>query len=928
VTASLPPPGDARTLWVIDLSGFVFRAFHAMPPRTTTHGEPVNAVHGTIATLQKLIGEHRPSHLAVAIDSKESRRKERYPDYKSSRKERPPELEVQAARVREIAEAYAIPCLEAPGWEADDVIATLVRRAREEGLKVVIASADKDLLQLVGDDVVMWDGMRDRTFGPAETMERLGVRPEQVRDYLALTGDASDDVPGVPSVGPKTAAGLLATFGSLDAIYGALDRVEKRSVREKLGAHRADAELSRELVTLNDHLDVPFDLPALAWGGADRSRLEVLFRRLEMRQQLASIDRWAPAARGGVEAGATGRAPAPAMTVPAATPSPAAMPSPAARGPWTPSAPSLLTSEPALAAFLEAARGQDLAAWTVTDDEGAQHGAPVGLALARAGASAYVPLGHVYLGRPEQLPLATVRRRLEAAEPARRIEHDHKRERHLWSPSEAAAPRVVREDVMLASYLIEPEAHQHRIDEVIASSCPEVALATIDLGRGRSRLRPGELEVERLMPWAASRAEGLLRASEVQRARLAAEGLERLYREVELPLSEVLFGLERAGALVDAERLAALSAEFERRMASLEARCHEAAGHAFAVRSPRALEVVLFDELHLPALKHTKTARSTDHEVLEELAGLHPLPALVLELRMLEKLKGTYLDALAQKRDARDGRVHPRFNQAVAATGRLSSSEPNLQNIPIRTEEGRLVRGAFVAPEGFRIVSLDYSQIELRVLAHVSRDPELLDAYRTNADVHLRTAKALFDVDDAGVTREMRARAKTVNFAVIYGQTEHALARNLKIPLDEAARYIRAFFARYAGVARWLDEVVDEARRTGSVRTLLGRKRDVPGLDARGRTERWAAERVARNTPIQGSAADLMKLAMLKVDALLRGTRSRTILTVHDELVLEVHDAEHDALVPQVKAAMEQVFVLEVPLVVEHGSGATWMDAH
>jgi len=913
----LPPPGDARTLWVIDLSGFIFRAFHAMPPRTTTHGEPVHAVHGTIATLQKLIGQHRPSYLAVAIDSRESRRKERLPAYKSSRKERPPELEVQAGRVREIAEAYAIPCLEAPGWEADDVIATLVRRAREAGLKVVIASADKDLLQLVGDDVVMWDGMRDRTFGAEETVERLGVRPEQVRDYLALTGDASDDVPGVPSVGPKTAAGLLATFGSLDAIYAALDRVEKRSVREKLAAHRADAELSRELVTLNEHLEVPFDLPALAWGGADRARLEDLFRRLEMRQQLASIDRWAPAPRS--EAAAP-RSDSPPSSAPKAPP--------VARGSWTSSAPSLLTSEGALAAFLEAARGQDLAAWTVTDDEGAQHGPPVGLTLARAGAAAYVPLGHVYLGRPEQLPLAAVRRLLAAALPARRVEHDHKRERHLWSVDDASASDGPREDAMLASYLIEPEAHQHRIDEAIASSCPEAVLPAIDLGKGRSRLRLGELEVERVMPWAAVRAEALLRASEVQRARLVAERVERLYRDVELPLSEVLFGLERAGALVDAERLAALSAEFEQRMASLEARCHEAAGHAFAVRSPRALEVVLFDELHLPALKHTKTARSTDHEVLEELSALHPLPGLILELRMLEKLKGTYLDALAQKRDPRDGRVHPRFNQAVAATGRLSSSEPNLQNIPIRTEEGRLVRGAFVAPEGFRVVSLDYSQIELRVLAHVSRDPELLDAYRTNADVHVRTAKALFDVDDAGVTREMRGRAKTVNFAVIYGQTEHALARNLKIPLDEAARYIRAFFARYAGVARWLDEVVEDARRTGSVRTLLGRKRDVPGLNARGRTERWAAERVARNTPIQGSAADLMKLAMLRVDALLRGTRSRTILTVHDELVLEVHEAEEAALVPQVKTAMEQVFPLEVPLVVEHGAGATWMDAH
>ncbi len=920
--ASLPPPGDKDTLWVIDLSGFVFRAYHALPPRMTSRGEPVHAVHGTIATLQKLIGENRPAYLAVAIDSKESKRKERYPEYKSNRKERPPDLEEQAGRVREIAEAYAIPCLEAPGWEADDVIAAVVKQAREAKLRVVIASADKDLLQLVGDGVVMWDGMRDRIFGVQETFERMGVEPHQVRDYLALVGDSSDNVPGVPSVGPKTAAQLLATYGSLDGIYEHVEEIDRKALKEKLRANKDKADLSRELVTLNEDLPLPFELRALKWGGADLPKLKDLFRRLEMTSQLAGIDRWAAMAGMKVER-APGDAPPPKIRP---------RREPREKVPFRPGTPSLLTSADALADFVRDA--DEVALWSVLD-EGLPGRAPlVGLALAATRGTerkgAYLPLGHVYLGRPDQPKTDAVAAVLETIGATTHVVvHDHKRERHVWAAHAAPwlALRPSLDDTMLGSYLLEADKHAHHLEDAVKSALGH-ELLPFELGKGKNKARLSELEVERLLPFAAMRAEALLLTAKAQAEALEEEELTKIYRELELPLSEVLFDLERTGVAVDVDRLAALSKDFEARIAALEARCHEAAGHAFPVRSPRALETVLFDELSLPVLKRTKTARSTDHEVLEELAPAHPLPELILELRMLEKLKGTYLDALARERDPVDERVHPRFNQAVTATGRLSSSDPNLQNIPIRTEEGRLVREAFVAPEGFSIVSLDYSQIELRVLAHVSKDPELLDAYRTATDVHVRTAKAIFDVDDEGVTRDMRGRAKTVNFAVIYGQTEHALARNLKIPLDEAARYIRAFFTRYAGVTRWLDGVVEEARINGGVRTLLGRKRDIPAINARGRMERWGAERIAKNTPIQGSAADLMKLAMLAVDRVLEGKRSRMILTVHDELVLEMADDEHDTLLPEVVRAMETAFPLEVPLVVEHGTGRTWNDAH
>jgi DNA polymerase-1 len=925
VPAVLPPPGDPQTLWVIDLSGFVFRAYHALPPRMTSSGEPVHAVHGTIATLQKLIGQHRPSYLAVAIDSVESKRKDLYPEYKSNRKDRPPDLLLQAGRVREIAEAYAIPCLEAPGWEADDVIATVVKGARAAGLKVVIASADKDLLQLIeGENVVMWDGMRDRVYGVEETRERLGVEPHQVRDYLALVGDSSDNVPGVRSVGPKTAVQLLATYGSFEGVYARIDEIEKKSLKEKLVEFRGNADMSRELVTLKSDLDLDMSLPALKWGGADLPKLKDLFRRLEMMNQLAGIDRWAALAGMKVDR-PPGEGPPPKIKAPRP---------PRENVVFRPAKPELLTTRAELAAFVAEAKAKGTIALFSVLEEGLPGRAPqVGLGLAIEGRGAYLPIGHVYLGRPDQLKLPEIAGVLSELSGVHVVVHDHKRERQVWGALGAAwlTPRPKGmpglEDTMLGSYLIEAEKHEHHLEDAVKSALGH-ELLPFDLGKGKGRARLSELEVERMLPFAAMRAEALLLTSIEQIAHLEDEELLGVYRDLELPLSEVLYGLERAGVAVDVDRLSALSQDFSLRMAKLEARCHEVAGHPFPVRSPRALEIVLFDELGLPALKRTKTARSTDHEVLEELAPVHPLPELVLELRMLEKLKGTYLDALARERDPLDERVHPRFNQAVTATGRLSSSDPNLQNIPIRSEEGRLVRAAFVAPPGFSIVSLDYSQIELRVLAHFSKDPDLCDAYRTASDVHVRTAKALFDVDEAGVTKEMRGRAKTVNFAVIYGQTEVALSRNLRIPQDEAARYIRAFFQRYEGVTRWLDAVVDEARMTGSVRTLLGRKRDIPLINARGRMERWAAERIAKNTPIQGSAADLMKLAMLAVATELVGKRSRMILTVHDELVIEMADEEHDELLPKLVKAMETVHPLEVPLVVEHGTAKNWADAH
>lgn len=918
--AALPEPGDPRVVYALDLSGFVFRAYYALPPLSNRKGEATHAVHGVVAMIQKILAERRPAYFAVAVDPPRSAsfRRAIYPDYKITRKETPPDLVPQAFRVQEIAEAYGLPVFEADGFEADDVIATVARFATEHDLRVVIVSADKDLLQLVGDPrVVMYDTLRDKVFGRDETLEKLGVAPELVGDYLALVGDSSDNVPGVPSVGPKTAVQLLREHGSLDGIYAALGHIAKKSVRDKLIAHREDAYLSRRLVTLRDDALVVPSIDALRVREPDVVRLSALFAELELHRAQAELERTRPGTKEAKVRAATASA--------------------TFRTPHQ----ELALDVVALARFVDAVpEGSVVGLDLVLEPLDLHRSALVGFAMATDEPSpraVYVPSGHVYIGRPPSmnpdLAASELARSIERLR-ARRVSiafHDAKTQ--LSALVELGVePKLGPNDtdVMLASYVLHADSHAHDLHG-LAERLLSVRLGGSSTGeRKHERVPVSERTIEEIAPEACTRAAAIAQLVAPLRARLDAEDLSGVLREIELPLVSVLVRLERAGVAVDAARLGAMSSVLESRIAALESKCHEAIGHPFPVSSPRALESVLFDELGLPVKKRTKTARSTDAEVLEDLADLHPLPRLVLEWRAAQKLKSTYVDALPRQIDPRDGRIHARFNQAVAATGRLSSSEPNLQNIPIRTEEGRAIRDAFVAPPSHVILSADYSQIELRVLAHLSADPELCSAFVEHADVHVKTASAIFGVPEVAVTREQRARAKTVNFAVIYGQTERALARNLEVSEDEARRYIEAFFSRYADVARYLDELVAEARRTGSVRTMFGRRREVPAIHARNWSERFAAERIAKNAPIQGTAADILKLAMIRVDARLResGLAARMILTVHDELVLEVPESELDVVRPLVRRAMQGVAELRVPLVVEDGVGASWGAAH
>jgi DNA polymerase I len=906
----LPDAGDPEVLYVVDLSGFVLRAYHAMGPlNSPVTGEPTHAVYVTVTMLERLVRERRPALLAIAMDSgRATFRREIFPEYKATRPAAPDDLKQQFARCTELVEAFAIPILKQEGVEADDLIACAVERAREHGLRVVIVASDKDLMQLVSPSVVMWDTMRDRVFGPEEVEERFGVKVAQLRDLLALMGDTSDNIPGVPSVGPKTARDLLLEFGTLDGVYAALATIKKKKLKENLEQNRELAFVSQKLVTLRADCPIEFQLEDLRYGGRDVERLRGLYRELGFTRQLAALDASPEPAPSGA---ALARAPAATLS----------------RSPAELELVLDAASLERVAAQIRAA-GQ-LAIVTATADGGPQS-ALIGLGLACDPARAwYLPIGHRYVGAPPAFPLAEVARVLGPllSDPAiAKAAHGLKREQVVlgWHGLPFAGGAF---DGDLASYLLDPEA-KHGLEDVARRELG-VALGTREELTKKSRghrLSFDELEVDEGLGYCAPRAATVLALRERLTDALSEQGLLAVYREIEVPLASLLAELELRGVLVDIERLSGLGQLCEAELARLEAHAHRIAGKPFNLHSPRQLETLLFDELGLKPLKRTKTSRSTDAATLESLAEEHELCAVILEHRQIAKLKGTYIDALPKLVHPKTGRIHTSWEQSVAATGRISSIDPNLQNIPVRSELGRAIRGAFVAPPGHRLVSADYSQIELRILAHMSKDPLLVDAFRHGQDVHTATAMAVFEVEKDAVTPEMRRRAKAVNFGVIYGQGESGLAKSLGISRSEAGAFIAAYFRRHEGVRRFMNETLDAARAGEAVRTMIGRRRMVPEIKSGNRSTRLAAERIAMNMPIQGSAADVLKLAMLALrEPVTPG--SRMILTVHDELVFEVPEQEVEAAKLAICQAMEQVTKLDVPLVVDVGDGPTWNDA-
>jgi DNA polymerase-1 len=883
--------------------------------------------------LQKVVNERLPAMFAVAMDCKgPSFRKEIDVRYKATRQAMPVDLGPQMARCEVIVGAYNIPIFKAESVEADDLIAAVVTRAISEGLRVVIVGADKDLMQLVHDGdnrVMLWDSMRDRTYGPNEVMEKFGVPPSQLRDLLALTGDTSDNVPGVPSVGPKTAADLLKEFGTIEGIYSNIDKVKRPKLRENLTAHEADARISQTLVTLKADLPIDFDRDKLRYGGANLDELRKLFIELEFTRLLDQIQAAQQRLRDGkhTSVGAAGAGRAVAM-VSASRHQPA--PAPAIERTYR--AVGDAAELDALLAEAKASKTLALGLATTTPDSIRAQILGVSLA-ARPGTGLYVPIAHRYLGAPKQLSWDALAERLApiCKDPqVRKVAYDLKRVENVLGRHGIALAGAVS-DPLLAAYLLDPEAPNELKELVRREFGTELPVfeESPPSRRKADRIVFDQLDVERATTYAAPQAELALSLSDRLDPRVASDGLAKLYEEVELPLTHVLSAMERKGVLVDVSRLAGIAAKVEAECQILDAKAQELAGRRFAIRSRDQLEGILFDELKLPVVKRTlKGGRSTDHAVLEELADKHALPGVILDFRELDKLKGTYLEALPRAVNPETGRIHTRFEQAVAATGRLSSTEPNLQNIPIRRELGRLVRSAFVAPEGHRIVSADYSQIELRVLAHLAKDEALGEAFRERVDVHTHTASLVFDVPRGDVTPEMRRRAKAINFGLIYGMGEPRLARDLGITRQEAAAFISAYFERFVGVRRFMEQTVDLAREGEAVKTLLGRRRFLPNLRSANRGLRFEAERVAKNTPIQGTAADILKLAMVKLGLGDVVPGARMILTVHDELVFEVPEPLVTEASGRIREAMEQAYQLDVPLEVDVGSGTHWGEAH
>ncbi len=909
---------DPARLVVIDGANAIYRAFFAIPNLRAPDGTPTNAAYGFATMLAKVLREERPTHVVVAMDPPGgSFRNEIYPEYKAGRDKQPEDLTTQIPLVGEVCEAFRVPLLMVPGFEADDVIATLVETA-PEGAEICIVSTDKDLMQLVRPGIELLDTMKGRRIDEGAVEERFGVRPQQLLDLRALVGDPSDNIPGVKGIGEKGAAKLLLEYGDLDRLLAEAANVSAKRARESLQEHAEDARLSRELSRLRG--DAPL---APAWQGleraeTDRERLRALYQRLGFSRLLDALD----AEPAGESARAVGADP---VSAPARA---------EVAGEADPACPRVCDEAGMRALADRLVDASALLLHPVVSPGTAASQRLLGLVIGRGDdALAYVQVaGDGLFDRAGVSSTAIgefVRSTLAASASASWIAFESKRVQSLFAEAGFELP-VPAEDLQVAGHLLDPSGAQTlkaMAQEHLGADVPgweEVA------GRGAKAKPAEELGVEAVARWAAREARALPELARRLRARIERDELIAVYDEIERPLTRVLSRMERAGVRIDEKHLARLSEEYAGELERIEREIHRLAGEQFLVSSPKQLQTILFDKLNLPGVKKTKTGLSTDESVLEQLAGHHELPAQVLAWRKLSKLKSTYIDALPPLVDPRTGRIHPSFHQLGAATGRLSASDPNVQNIPIRGSEGVRIREAFVPAEGRVLVSADYSQVELRILAHYSGDPSLVEAFVRGDDIHRRTAAEVAGIPLEAVSDEQRARAKAVNFGIIYGSSAYGLAQQLGIAAGEAQTTIDAYFARYEGVRRFIDATIESAREAGFVRTLFGRRRYLPDLGSRNRALRQAAERMAVNTVIQGTAADLIKKAMVAVDRAIEAAALEAvmILQVHDELVFEASPGDLEALSGLVRAQMEGVAQLAVPLVVDLGQGRSWREAH
>ena len=906
------------TLLLVDGSSYLYRAFHALPDLRNSAGEPTGAVRGVLSMLRRLESDYKAEYRACVFDAKgKTFRDDLYPEYKSHRPPMPDDLRAQIAPLHEAVEAEGWPLLVVDGVEADDVIGTLTRQAAEAGWEVVISTGDKDLTQLVRPGVRWVNTMSEEVLDEAGVEAKFGVPPARIVDYLALVGDTVDNVPGVEKCGPKTAVKWLAQYGDLDTLIARAGEVGGK-VGENLRKHLDFLPLGRKLVTVATDLELPLKPDQLLAREDDKERLAELYQRMEFRSWLKDLQDDASAGK--------------AATTPAAAPTATQQGEPGAhRGGY-----EGIVDWAQFDAWLAKIDAAELTAFdTETTSLDPMAASLVGMSFSvTPGEAAYLPLSHAYADAPAQLPLdevlAKLKPWLESAD-HRKVGQNLKYDAHVLA-NHGIRLGGIAEDTLLESYVLESDK-SHDMDSLASRHLGLKTLTYTEVcGKGAKQIGFAEVAVERAIEYAAEDADITLRLHHTLSSQLAPEPrLEKLYREIELPVLEVLFEMERTGVLIDDFLLAQHSEELGRRLHGLEQQAHELAGQPFNLGSPKQLGEILFGKLGLPVVKKTATGQpSTDEDVLTQLAEDYPLPKLLLEHRGLAKLKNTYTDKLPLMVNPRTGRVHTSFSQATAVTGRLASSEPNLQNIPIRSEEGRRIRAAFIAPKGHRIVSADYSQIELRIMAHLSGDKGLLDAFAKGEDVHRATAAEIFGTTPAEVTSEQRRYAKVINFGLIYGMSAHGLARNLGIERAAAANYIERYFTRYPGVAAYMDNTRASAKDKGYVETVFGRRLYLPELRAQQAGRRQGAERAAINAPMQGTAADLIKLAMIAVSDWLEssGVKSRLILQVHDELVLEVPDDEVATIREHLPRLMAGVAELSVPLLAEVGEGDNWDQAH
>ncbi len=914
-------------LLLVDGSSYLYRAFHALPPLTNSQGEPTGAVLGVLNMLNKLMKEETPSRVAVVFDAPgRTFRDDLFDQYKAHRAPMPDDLRAQIAPLLDAVEAMGLPLLRIPGVEADDVIGTLATQAAAAGYQVLISTGDKDMCQLVGPQVGLVNTMSNTRLDREGVKAKFDVLPEQIVDYLALVGDSSDNIPGVTGVGPKTAAKWLNQYRHLDALIEHAASITGK-VGENLRSELPALELSRKLATIDVNVPLSVQVDGLRVGEPDLARLRDLYTRLELRALLRSLELPANAADASGDMPVAGMG---AAVIPLAGIAP--MPSPDRRRDY-----EKVMSQESFDAWLAKLAAAPLIAFdTETDSLDYMRATLVGVSFAVSpGAAAYVPLSHDYPGAPEQLNrdkvLAALKPLLE--DPARpKLGHHLKFDTHILA-NYGVTLAGQRYDSMLESYVLNSVATRHDMDSTVEKYLGIKTIHYEDVcGKGAKQITFNQVDVDRAADYAAEDADVTLQLHEALWPRLTAvPRLREVYEELEQPLVPVLYRMERFGVLVDRELLRKQSSELAVRMLELQALAHAEAGGAFNVDSPKQLQEILFGRLGIPVVRKTPTGQpSTAEDVLEELAAAYPLPKLILEYRGIAKLKSTYTDKLPDQIDPQTGRIHTSYHQAVAATGRLSSSDPNLQNIPIRTPEGRRIRQAFVAPPGYSLVAADYSQIELRIMAHLSGDASLLSAFAEDRDVHQATAAEVFGIPLAGVTSDQRRSAKAINFGLIYGMSAFGLARQLGIGRGEAQRYVDLYFERYPGVKRYMDETRQKARDAGYVETIFGRRLYLPEIQSRNQGLRQSAERSAINAPMQGTAADIIKKAMITVDGWLTSSAvpARLIMQVHDELILEVADGAVDAVVLQLRQHMARAAELAVPLKVDVGIGANWDQAH